>query len=258
MKKLIVFLIAISAIYTVHAEPELKGTSKELSQFLNGVSAEVSIKVLSKKSVKSDEAVINFVVTSSEDTLKEAIEDNSEILNKVTMELIENGIGRGEISSKAFSSLPGYSFYSKKPTSFTTKKTVSVKVSSEDELIKVLSILDSFEEQTRFLKLTFNFNKQDEIVNHLLTENLKKAAEKKSIYEKSLGIKLRVKRFSEGLTRNNFPQHVAATALKGYLTSSLKTTKSDGIQWQTADQNQQGFSEYVVERELEVIYLVED
>lgn len=265
MKKLVLSLIACSTLFTLSAQPKIEGSPSELTQYLNGIPSEISIRVLSEKSVKSDEAVVHFVVSSTEDSLKEAIEENRKVLSRVTSELIDLGVAREKVSSKAFSSLPSYSFYSSKPTSFTTKKTVSVKVSSEDEFLKVLAVLEDFEDKTRFLKLSFNFNDKEGIEKELLLKNLKKVAEKKAIYEQALGIKLKVKKFTEGVTRNNFPQHVAATALKSYSkglkslgSSSFKTAKSDGLQWLAADQNQQGFSEYIIERELEVIYTVGD
>ncbi len=258
MKKVIYSLVAAGALFNANAEPEVKGTPEQLSKYLNGVRSETSIKVSSKKSVKSDEAVLNFVIASSEDTLKEAIESNRKVLGKVSADLIKYGIGRDKVSSKAFSTLPGYSFYSKKPTSYTSKKTVSVKIESEDELIKVLSVLDEYDDQTRFLNMSFNFTNKEEIEQELLDENLKKAAVKKAVFEKALGVKLKVKTFVEGRTQNDFPKHLASQALEGYLSTGLRKSKSDGVQWQAADQNQSGFSEYVIERELQIIYHVED
>jgi len=258
MKKILFSLIAAGTLLTVQAEPEVKGTPEDLKKFLNGVSADTSIRVSSKQTVKSDEAVLSFVVTSSDDTLKEAIEDNRQILAKVTAEIIRSGIARANISSKAFSSLPGYSFYSKKPTSYTTKKTVSVKLQSEDELIKVLGALNTYDDQTRFLNMTFNFTDKEKVERELLNENLKKIANKKAVFEKALGVKLRVKTFHEGKTQNDFPQQLNQQALQGYLSSGLRNLKSDGIQWQASDQNQKGFSEFVIERELQIVYTVED
>lgn len=258
MKKLLFSLVAAGTLLSVQAEPELKGKPEELQKYLNGVSADTRIRVSSKQTVKSDEAVISFVVSSSEDSLKEAIEENRNILAKVSAELLKSGIDRAKVSSKAFSTLPEYSFYSKKPTSYTTKKTVSVKIQSEDELIKVLGALNEYEDQTRFLNLTFNFTDKEKIEKELLSENLKKAAERKAVFEQALGVKLRVKTFIEGKTQNDFPVKLNQQALYGYMSSGTRAVKSDGVQWQAIDQNQKGFSEFVIERELEIVYLVED
>ena len=259
MKKILFVLFTVSSLMSVHAEPEIKGTAEELTKFINGVSSTTTVRVSSKKTVKSDKVLVHFVISSSEDSLKEAIDENVQILTRIKQQLNSIGINSKSISPKAFSTLPSYSFYSKKPTSYKAKKTVSVEVQSENDLVKVLGVLDNFKDETRFLRMTFEFSEREKIEKELLLKNFDKAAERKVIFEKGLGVKLRIKTFTEGkgimvATQGNQLQQ----GLNQKFTSGVRALSIDNNQWLASDQSQKGFAEFEIVRALEVVYLVED
>lgn len=258
MKKLFVPITIAALCLNAYAEPEIKGKPAEVARYLNGVPAQTEIAVLSEKTVTADKATVHFVLTGSEDTIREAIDEVSSLQKKITRKLGDKGVSENAISGKAYSTLPEYSFYSKKPTSYTVKKTVSVSISSEEELIKTLAVFEEFSDTTRFLRLTFDFTNEEKLEAELLEENLKKIAVKKAIYEKSLEVKLRVKTFHESPVGKTTPQINTLPTLKTYLGSSITKTGSDGVQWAAADQNQKGFSEFEFSRRLVVVYSVED
>ena len=258
MKRIFVPIAIAALSLNVNAEPEIKGKPEEVARYLNGVTAQTEISVVSERTVSADKATVHFVLSGNKDTIREAIDEVGSLQKKIAQKLQEKGIPAKSISGKAYSTLPEYSFYSKKPTAYTVKKTVSVEVASEEELIKTLAVFEGFSDTTRFLRLTFDFTNQEKLEAELLEENLKKVAVKKAIYEKSLGVKLRVKTFHESPVGKSTPQINALPTLKTYLGSSITKTGSDGVQWAEADQNQKGFSEFEFSRRLVVVYSVED
>jgi uncharacterized protein YggE len=261
MKKLTIYLLAFVFAFAAQAATEIKGTPAELTQYLNGIPKDVPLTVSSKKNIKADTALVHFVVYSTKDTLKEAMENNGLTLNKISASLVKMGFDQKAISARAYSSLPGYSFYSSKPTSYNAKKVITVKVKTEADLLKILGTLDNFKDSCRYMNLSFKYNNDEETAAELLTENLQKVANKKALFEKAFGVKLRVKAFREGTGSSTSPhfeelintQKMSYTSIPGKLTKS-----SHNLQWQQSDHQQKGFSETEVSKSLTVIYSVVD
>lgn len=254
MKAIIVGL-SIALSMNAAAEPEIKGKPSEMAEYLNSIPAKVDIKVKSEKTIKADEALVHFVISSKEDTLKEALEENKNILSTLKKKLKALGITGEAIGSKAYSTLPSYSFYSKKPTSYKASKQISLKVKSEAELIQVLSVME-LHENCRFLNVEYKYSKIDETRQELLEENLQKAKKRKELYEKSLEVKLKVHSFV------NNPVTQAGLYMKldnvGYTEKGKYNSAAIyNSQGREASDGSSGFAEYTISNSLRVLYLVQ-
>lgn len=171
------------------AQPELKGNPEDLRQFLHPQASLITLQDKAQKTAYSDKAVIHLVVTSEGKTLSESLEQNNQVREKTTKDLIARGIKAEEIKNAKFTSTPEYGLFGKKPASYTVVNRISVSIFEEADLRSVAQVADTYEE-VELAKTEFEHTRKDQFEQQVKEEVLQKIINQKSYYEKSLGVQL--------------------------------------------------------------------
>jgi uncharacterized protein YggE len=79
-----------AAVALVRAEPEIKGSAAELTQYLNGVAHVVNLTGESEVKVLADRAIISLKVTTENKSLQEASRANQALRAKMLRTLGEH------------------------------------------------------------------------------------------------------------------------------------------------------------------------
>jgi uncharacterized protein len=189
MKKII--LIATFTLLSTQAlsAPELKGTPQELRGFLHPADKIVTINGQAEEKAYSDVAIVSLVVTTENKLLSNAISQNTSLRAKITQSLLASGVNKNSIKSSKFSSSPQYGWFSKKPTSFKIVNRMAITISDETHLKEIAIISDQYPE-VDLSDTEFEHSAKDEYNQKVKAKALDKVLKQKTIYEKTLGLKL--------------------------------------------------------------------
>ena len=189
MKKILSTIVfALFASFTL-AEPEIKGSPRELRGFLYPTGKVVTINGQADEKAYSDKAIVSLVITTESKLLSEAISKNSSLRSDVTKSLMNTGIAAENIKSSKFSSSPQYGWFGKKPSSYKVVNRMAVSILKESHLQEIAAISDRYQE-VELSDIAFEHTKMDEYNSKVKAEALEKVIEQKEFYEKSLGVKL--------------------------------------------------------------------
>jgi uncharacterized protein YggE len=199
MHKFAVLVAVGTFVIQLHAEPELKGSSAELSAYLTSVPKTVSIVGESEVKVTADRALIALKVVTENKSLQEANRANEEIRAKIIKTLGEHGIPADRVKPSKFSSTPKYGVFKEKAKSYLIENIVRITAQDEKEFQAVSSLVDTMSE-VRYDSVEFESADKEGLKNRALAEAIDKAGQKKKLYEEKLGVKLSPKQFNEALT----------------------------------------------------------
>jgi len=193
------FLVLILFTSISSAEPELKGTPGELASYLQNIPSTVEVIGQSEIDANADNAVVTLVVKTENKKLSGAIKSNQSIRNKIVSFLTSKGLKEKNITSSKFSSTPEYGFFGNKPDNYKVNNAVLLTINSEKELLFISEAVDQFQE-VFLVSTNFEHSEHEKYKKLALDKALNNALSKKTLYEKSLGIKLYVKSVSENTT----------------------------------------------------------
>ncbi len=195
MKKTIFLIFSIFILCNaVFAEPEIKGTPNELSEYLKTLPETVVISTEATYEVQADSAVAIISVITENASLKKSLEQNQNLRNQIIAKLRNSGIGIQKITGTKFSSTPKHSILSKKPTSYIVENILKIVVSNDKEFQLVADIMDSNKE-VYYRELKFEHTDREKHRLKVLDKAFDNIQEKKNLYEKRLGVTLTPKRF---------------------------------------------------------------
>lgn len=179
------------------AEPELKGTAAELTQYLTAVPQLVALTGESEMKVPADRAVVSLMVVTENKSLQEASRLNQEARARMLRLLVERGVPSERVQPSKFSSTPKYGLFGEKAKSYRVENVVKIKAQDEKEFQLIAGLVDGSPE-VRYEGVEFEHSNKDELRQNALAQAIAKAGEKKRLYEEKLGVKLTVKGFAEG------------------------------------------------------------
>jgi uncharacterized protein len=188
--------ILLIAVINVSAEPEIKGTPTELSQYLNNVAQTVSLTGQSELKVAADRAVISLKVVTENKSLQDALQSNQELRARIQKTLIGRGFSTNRIQASKFSSTPQYGMFKEKAKSYRVENVIKVAALDEKEFQAVANVVDTISE-VRYDSIEFEHSDKEALKSKALAEAIEKATERRGLYEEKLGVKLSPKRFVE-------------------------------------------------------------
>ncbi len=196
----LVSIVAISLTLIARAEPELKGTPSELSQYLQNVpirEAPKSISIAGEAEVRvpADQAVITLKVTTENKSLHEALQLNQEIRGKMIAHLKSNGMAAERVHASKFSSTPRFGLFGEKAKSYKVENLVRITVEDEREFQLTASTVDSFPE-VQFVAADFEVKDKEAMRAKAVAQACDNANKRKSMVEEKLGLSLKATGFS--------------------------------------------------------------
>jgi uncharacterized protein YggE len=206
MKQFLLLLcITVSIVPTMlHAEPEIKGTPSDLTQFISTIPKTVFVTGQSEVRLAAARAIVSLTVVTENKSLSEALRFNAEICSKVRSELKRQGIAPEKIQGSRFSSTPKFGIWGDKAKSYRVENVLRVSVQDEKEFRSAAKAVDSIAE-VNFSGVEFEYNDQETAKAKAIAEACDNAESRKKVYEEHLGIKLTSKRFTEGAIAANEP-----------------------------------------------------
>lgn len=242
----------------LHAEPELKGTAADLTQYLSGMLRTVGLVGDGEVKVPADRASISVKVVTENKSLQEASRLNQELRAKMARVLAEKGIPADRIQASKFSSTPKYGMFGEKAKSYRVENTVKITAHDEKEFQAVGGLVDVTPE-FRYDSIEFEHSDKDGLKQRALTQAIDKVTGKKRTYEEKLGVRLTPKSFEEA----RFAE-AATAAGRGYskMTDSISyaargvTPVSGGAEGMV-EEGPTSFGELVFKAQVTVLYAVE-
>src|ERR1043166_2148918 len=118
MSKIEIVCLLILASFRGFAEPELKGTPPELTQYLAGTPKIVSVTGEGAIKVAGDFALVSLKATSESRSLQEALRVNQEARGRLVNYLQKQQIPADRVQASKFSSTPKFGLFGEKAKSY--------------------------------------------------------------------------------------------------------------------------------------------
>lgn len=255
-------LLLMSLTSLTMALPELKGNPQELQQYLLTGNKTVTLTGQGEEKVEADNGLVALLVKTKDSKLSVALQKNRSVRAELKKKLEAAGIAASQIHTAKYSSTPGYSWFSDKPSSYEIANEVKITINKEEELGAIAELVDSNAE-IFFGAITTKYSKTKEAKAKALEKSLADVLEKKAVYEKQFGIKLTVISIQDTSTEINSMQNDLRTRqsyndAKGKLYSNLSRNDASvpaaavGLE----DRGNDGFGEVMYRAQTTVIYAI--
>jgi uncharacterized protein YggE len=198
MRRVMTGAIVAAMTSALAAEPELKGTPSELSAYLGDIPQSVYITGKGEVKVDADEAQLCLSIKTEAKLLAEALAKNQEQRTAIEKTLIRKGVPQEKIKSQKFSSTPEHRILSDKVQSYAVSTRVDVTVKNQDQFRTVAALIDSLP-YVDYAGVEFRHSATKEQESAALEKACAEAEKKKAVYEKTLGVTLIPRSFSEGV-----------------------------------------------------------
>lgn len=191
---LTVLLLASTA---ARAEVQLQGTADELSAALANAPRLTTITGSAEVRTNANRARIDLLVTTENRSLDVALAENSRVREQLIRSLAAAGISADQVATSDFASDQRRSVFSDKVKSYKIENHVIVSVRDGKQFRALAQRLDALPEA---VVQGIEFDHADEQRMHRLAveQALADADAQKAVYEKALGVRLRVRTFAEG------------------------------------------------------------
>jgi uncharacterized protein YggE len=194
---LLLSIVTLSLSLSARAEPELKGTANELSQYLAAMPKSVSISGEAELRVPADQAVITLKVTTENKSLHEALRLNGEVRGKLIAHLKSHNMPAERVHASKFSSTPRFGLFGEKAKSYKVENLVRITVEDEHEFQLTASAVDQFTE-VQFVAADFEVKDKEAMKAKAVAQACNNANKRKSMIEEKLGVSLKAAGFSSG------------------------------------------------------------
>lgn len=183
---------------TASAEPEIKGTATELTQYLNGIPKITTVTGEAEVRVPAHRAALSLKVATENHSFQEAFRRNLEIREKIADALTKQGISPDRIKGSKFSSTPKFGIFGDKAKSYRVENVVRIAVQDEKEFQSATAVVDGYPE-VQFDGVEFEYADRAALKQQALAKALDNAGERAKIYEEKLALKLTPANFNEGM-----------------------------------------------------------
>jgi len=181
------------------AEPEIKGTPSELTQYLKELPQTVEMRGEASLELQSDNGIIQISVTTKNSSLEKSLKENQSIRNDIFGQLISGGIKKESIKGSKYSSTPEYGMWSDKPKEYRIDNIVKISIEKEADFQLIGKIVDA-NKRVQYLGIEFQHEDKESIKRQLTKLVLANLESKVKIYENALKVKLRPKSFIENIS----------------------------------------------------------
>jgi uncharacterized protein YggE len=225
MRKLTLLTTTLLALQlTAFAEPEIKGTATELSQYLNTLPKNVIVTGEAEVRVPAHRAVLNLRVITESRSLQEALRLNVDARNRLSDYLKKQGITEDRIHASKFSSTPQFGLFGDKAKSYRIENVVRVAVQDDKEFQAAGAAVDQWAE-VQFGGVEFEYADREALKAKVTNDACDNASTRKKTYEEKFGFQLTPVNFSEGIVseRNVQPSNYDETK-RGYLSSGPRSS----------------------------------
>jgi uncharacterized protein YggE len=248
------------SVSTTLAEPELRGSPTELTQYLKDIPKTVSVVGTAEVKVQADRAVVSLSVRTEDKLLATALRNNQKVRADVMAALEKHGIKTDQIKASQLSQTPKYGWLGDKPKSYIVENTIKVTVHNEKEFQAVATEIDTVSE-VRYLGVEFEQTDKMTYKTKALSQACDKATEKKQLLESKFGFKLVPQNMSEGVRVMPAPKAVGYVVSGSYgvakRTASSSVNSSESIGGEGVDDGGATFGELVYTADVSVEYRVE-
>jgi uncharacterized protein YggE len=167
---LLVLCISVSVIPArLHAEPEIKGSPSDLTQFISTIPKTVYVTGQSEVRLAAARAIVSLTVVTENKSLSEALRLNAEVCGKVRSELKRQGIAPEKIQGSRFSSTPKFGMWGDKAKSYRVENVLRVTVQDEKEFRSAAKAVDSIAE-VNFSGVEFEYDDQETVKAKAIAE----------------------------------------------------------------------------------------
>lgn len=189
--KISVFLFsALLWVGAAWAEPELKGSPDELRQFLHPVENVVTLFAEAEEKAYSDTAIVSLVITTEDKGLSDSLAANSALRQRITAQLVADGIAAESIKSSTFSTSPQYGWFGKKASSYKVVNRMAITITDEGQLRDIAAVADAGE-QVELSDTAFEHSRKNALEDRVRQQALARVMQQKRFYESSLGVELK-------------------------------------------------------------------
>lgn len=202
MRNLTVLIVVAFFARGSFAEVEMEGTLDELQSHFARTSNRVILSTDAKIEVETDRAVIRLMVATRHKKLSQALADNQRIRAELTSHLESKGIPNKRVKSSRYSSTPREGLL-RKTGSYDVHNTVAVTVDNEAQLQAVAEFADE-NKYVSYQSIAFEHTNEAKLKLDVIMRACENLVAKKNAYEKGLGVKLELLRFSD--TREQLKQ----------------------------------------------------
>ncbi len=210
---------------------ELRGSPEELRKILHPkVVVHKTIVTLSgsaEEKAYSDKAIISLVVLTEGENISSAISSNNRIRTEIEKKLLLAGIPQEEIKSSRFSTSPQYGWFGDKPKSYQVVNRMAIGITNENQL-KEIAVASDLHKEADIADTVFEHTEKEAYLLKVKNMALDKIMDQKSVYKKSLGLKLkpvtfRDAKYNYGRSRGAYVlEEVVVTARKKSFSSAKK------------------------------------
>jgi uncharacterized protein YggE len=221
--RLIRVMPALLVSLSVTAAPELKGTPKELSDFLERPAPTVSIEGRAEDSAYSDIAKITLIVSTESKLLSAALTANSSLRARITKEFLAAGITAENINTSKFSTSPQFGWFGNKPKSYEVVNRMTIEVQDESHLKAVAAAADNNPE-IDFAEIEFEHSESKAVRAELLENAIEDVLQQKKFYEQQLGLTLQPVKFTAPNVRSSKNRSAPRAVLEEITVTARKSS----------------------------------
>lgn len=222
-------LLTFSLLIFHASATELKGKPEDLRQFLAPSENIVVIKGDGRETAYSDKAIVNLIVTTKEDQLSDALKANTALRQMIKSSLTAQGVKASDINNSKFSSSPQFGWFGSSPSSYQVVNRIAINIFDEKALQAIAKIADK-NEAVELSNTRYEHTKKAEFLMKVKQKAMADIMKQKSFYEKSLGVKLKTKRFRDANVSFGATQGARELSQKITITGSRrKRTSSNSV-----------------------------
>lgn len=196
LKLTTITLISILSL-TAFAEPEIKGTAVELTQYLRGLPKTTFLTGEAEVRVPAQRAVVALKVVTENKSLQDALRLNLDFRTRLTEQLKKQGVAAERIQSSKFSSTPKFGMFSEKAKSYRVENLMRVTVQDEKEFQAAAAVVDAWSE-VQFGGVEFEFADKEALKGKALERACENVLERKKVYEEKFNVQLTAVSFTQG------------------------------------------------------------
>lgn len=247
-------LLLLVALSPVLAEPQLRGSPAELTQYLLDDKKIMTIGADSEVRVQADKAIVTLRVKNKDSSFAVALQANRALRDKLRQRLVDARIPADSITFAKYASVPSYGWFDEKPSSYEISNEVTVAVRGEDEFVAVAAAMDAMKE-VAYLGIEFQDSQKKANEAQALESALQAARVKQKLYEKTFEFALGVMRIHESPVELHVPRvRVTPLAMKAReaMSPAAELMQADD----TGDQPGGGFGTLIYRANISVEYQV--
>lgn len=190
----IIILSVVFLSQSVLAEPELKGTASELSQYLAEVPKTAVLTSTSELKIPADSAILRIRIETESSTLENAMQLNQNVRNAIEDRLAAKGIIKDRIMASSISTTSERDWLTKKTNSYNVKNFIKITIHNDNEFQEVAKLVDEYKD-VYYVGIKLEHSDKEKIKLQALRKACESNLKKKAIYEDVFGVVLTVNTF---------------------------------------------------------------